>query len=104
MAARINKVVLSEAWREKIRTSMLVNRLQNHAAGRIEMSATQIRAAEILLRKRLPDLSATELSGPGGGPIEVATPLSTDEGREIIERISEAARAATSGAGQSTTV
>lgn len=100
MAARINKVVLSEAWREKIRTSMLVNRLQNHAAGRIEMTQTQIRAAEILLRKRLPDLSATELSGPGGGPIEVATPLSTEEGAAIIERISEAARASISSQGQ----
>lgn len=104
MAARITKVVLSEAWRDKIRTSMLINRLQNHVAGRVEMSASQVRAAEILLRKRLPDLNSTELSGPGGGPIEVATPLSTEKGREILERISEAARAATSGAGQSTTV
>lgn len=99
MAARITKVVLSEAWRDKIRTSMLINRLQNHVAGRVEMSASQVRAAEILLRKRLPDLNSTELSGPGGGPVEVATPLSTEKGREILERISEAARAATSGEG-----
>lgn len=104
MAARINKVILGEAWREKIRVSMLLNRLQNHIAGRINMSQSQVSAALGLLKKRLPDLTATELSGPGGGPIEVATPLSTEEGRAIIERISEAARAATSGAGPSPSV
>lgn len=96
MAARITKVVLSEAWRDKIRVSMLINRLQNHAAGRIKMSATEVRAAEILIRKRLPDLSATELTGPGGGPVEItSTPLSTDEGRELLERLDASARAAT---------
>jgi hypothetical protein len=93
MAARINKVNVTEAWREKIRTSMLINRLQNHVAGRIEMSATQLRAAEVLLRKRLPDLVATEHSGPGGGPIEVATPLQGEMAQQIIDRIRATARA-----------
>lgn len=69
MAARTNKVKLTTAWREKIRTSMLINRLQNHVAGRIEMSSTQLRAAEILLRKNLPDLQAVVLSGDPDNPI-----------------------------------
>lgn len=63
MAARKNKVTLDEKWREKIRTSMLINRLHNHVVGKLEMSQTQIRACEILLKKVAPDLSATELSG-----------------------------------------
>jgi hypothetical protein len=105
MAARINKVVLSEAWRDKIRVSMILNRLQNHIAGSINMSQSQVSAALGLLKKRLPDLTATELSGPGGGPVELAsTPLATDEGMKLLERINEAARAATSGEGQSTSV
>lgn len=57
MAAR-NRTWTPEAVRQKIRTSMLINRLQNHVAGRLEMSKTQIQAAGILLRKTLPDMIA----------------------------------------------
>ena len=42
---------------------MLLNRLRNHVLGRIEMSTTQVRAAEILLRKSMPDLAGVEHSG-----------------------------------------
>ena len=69
MAARKNKVKLTEAWREKIRTSMLINRLQNHVVGRLEMSATQLRAAEILLKKCLPDLQAITHAGDPENPV-----------------------------------
>jgi hypothetical protein len=44
--------------RQKIRTSMLINRLQGHVLGRIEMSKTQVQAAGMLLRKTLPDMIA----------------------------------------------
>jgi hypothetical protein len=57
MAAR-NRTWTPEVVRQKIRTSMLINRLQNHVAGRLEMSKTQIQAAGILLRKTLPDMIA----------------------------------------------
>lgn len=63
MAARTRRTELSDAWRQKIRTSMLINRLQNHVLGRIQMTSTQIRAAEILFRKTLPDLTSVEHSG-----------------------------------------
>lgn len=37
------------------------------------MSATQVRAAEILLKKVMPDLSAVQVDGDGeGGPIQQA--------------------------------
>jgi hypothetical protein len=57
--------------REKIQTSQLVNRLSQHAFGKIEMSQTQLRAAEVLLKKSLPDLSAVTHTGEDGGPIEM---------------------------------
>lgn len=44
--------------RQKIRTSMLINRLQNHVLGRLDMTKTQLQAAGILLRKTLPDMIA----------------------------------------------
>lgn len=62
MAAR-NRPGLSENTRKRIQTTMIVERLQKHLLGDIEMSPTQMRAAEILLKKTLPDLSAVELSG-----------------------------------------
>lgn len=67
MAARKNKGTKEHGWpanvRERIQTSMLVNRLTNHALGKVKMEPSQVRAIEILLRKTLPDLQATELSG-----------------------------------------
>jgi len=62
MAARINKIRHDENTREKIRTSQLLNRLQDHALGTVEMSSTQVRAAEVCLRKVLPDLSESNVT------------------------------------------
>ena len=47
--------------REKIRTTQLINRLQKFAFGEIELTMTQVRAIEILLRKSVPDLAAVEI-------------------------------------------
>jgi len=47
--------------RESIETAKLVRRLKDHSLGLIEMSPSQVRAAEILLNKSLPNLSATEI-------------------------------------------
>lgn len=49
--------------RERIRVSMIVSRLHRHVLGDLEMSQTQLRAAEILLKKALPDLSSVEHTG-----------------------------------------
>jgi hypothetical protein len=53
----------TEACRAKIKTTQIINRLQGHLAGDIELSATQVRCAEILLNKSLASLSATEITG-----------------------------------------
>jgi hypothetical protein len=55
--------------RDKIRATMIVNRLSDHVAGKVDMGATQVSAALGLLRKCVPDLQATELTGSEGGPI-----------------------------------
>lgn len=63
MAARVNKIRHDEETRAKIQASQLVNRLTDHALGNVELSQTQVRSIEILLKKTLPDLSAVEHSG-----------------------------------------
>ena len=60
MAAR-NRKGLSENTRERIQTSMIVNRLTDHILGTVEMNASQVSAALGLIKKTLPDLSAMEL-------------------------------------------
>lgn len=72
MAARKNKGTVDKPWsdttRERIQTSMLLNRLSDHVVGKVEMKTTQVRAADILLKKVLPDLSSVELSGDKENP------------------------------------
>ena len=60
MPAR-NRKGLSEATRQRIKTSMIANRLTDHILGKCEMTATQVSAALGLLRKTLPDLQAMQL-------------------------------------------
>lgn len=64
MAARMRKTHQDEV-RTKIQTSQLLNRLQNHALSLTEdeLTPTQMKAIEILLRKSLPDLVAVDLQG-----------------------------------------
>jgi hypothetical protein len=50
-----------DSVREKIRAAQLINRLQAHIFDGLELSMSQVRAIEILLRKSVPDLTKTEL-------------------------------------------
>jgi hypothetical protein len=73
MAARLRKTH-QEDVRTKIKVSQLLNVLQNHALGDLEeLSASRLKAIEILLRKTLPDLSQVEAehTGPDRGPIVI---------------------------------
>ena len=63
MAARNRRTTLNEKWKENIRTGMLIKRLHDCAEGSVELTPNQIKAAEILLRKSVPDLKAVEFSG-----------------------------------------
>ncbi len=60
MAARKRRR-LALKTRERIRTSMLINRLQDHVFGRRKMTPTQVKAALVVLRKTLPDLKPVKV-------------------------------------------
>ena len=65
MAARKLRPFHTDEIRAKIQASQLINRLTDHALGKIELSPTQIKAIEVLLKKSVPDLSSVQLTGPG---------------------------------------
>jgi len=76
MATTKRNSMLIEEAREKIKTTQLINRLQDHALGAVEMSSTQVRAVEVLLKKRVPDLSAVTLQGDDdGGAVKTITEI-----------------------------
>src|SRR2546423_12449107 len=52
----------SEVTRERIRAGVIIDRFQKHFMGEVELTPTQIRVGEILLRKVIPDLTHTDLS------------------------------------------
>ena len=81
MAARKLRVRHQDEVRTKIQASQLVNRLQKHAFAEYRpdadgnlkefISPSQLRAIEILLKKVLPDLTATELSSDPDRPVNM---------------------------------
>ena len=60
MAARKNKIKLSKEWKEKIRISHIINGLIDCFDGKTELSANQIKIADMLLKKVAPDLSRVD--------------------------------------------
>ena len=82
MAARLKKMHSDEV-RLKIKTSQLVNRLNDYALGKLDdddISPNRIRAIDILLRKALPDLSSIQLTGDEANPVAF-----TQIARKIID-------------------
>lgn len=75
MAARTTKIRHDDETRAKIQTSQLLNRLNDHVFGKdgspVEISQTQMKAIEILLKKTLPDLSAVQIGGDDENPVNV---------------------------------
>ena len=72
MAAHRHSPRLTEEWRARIKTGVLLNNLQSYADGKRDMSRGQVAAALGLLKKTLPDLSSTEISGRDGIPLQVS--------------------------------
>lgn len=63
---------MSEAHRDKIRNSNILNYMIEHVCGNREMSSTQVTAGLGLLKKALPDLQAVTVSGEEDGePISI---------------------------------
>lgn len=70
MAAR-KHLTHDEKTRNRIRTSQLLNRLQDNAFGKIELTSGQLKSIEILLKKALPDLSAVQLDVEHSGNLAI---------------------------------
>lgn len=68
MAARLNPRH-SDMVRQKIQASVLIDRLQKHVAGEVEMTATQISAAITLLDRSVPKLAQIQHVGDDEQPV-----------------------------------
>lgn len=69
MAARL-KPRHQEDVKAKIKISNIIDRLEKHIAGEIELSSTQVTSAKILLDKTISNApSVNEHGGIGGGAI-----------------------------------
>lgn len=55
--------------RSRIQASQIINRLTKHINGELQLEATQVNAAKILLSKSVPDLSSIELKGNPDQPL-----------------------------------
>jgi len=69
MAARLNRHH-SEEIRQKIQASVIIDRLQRHIDGTLEMSATQVAAANSLLDRSVPKLQQIQHVGDEDQPIK----------------------------------
>lgn len=59
--------------REKIRAGVILERIERHALGELDppMDASQLKAAEIALRKCIPDLQSIQLTGDAEDPVQI---------------------------------
>jgi hypothetical protein len=78
-----------EIVRQRIKTSMLVYRLQKQAFDKVEISDKALKAIDILLKKVLPDQSRIEVKD---SPQQHVADLSTEELARRIEALEGAAR------------
>lgn len=80
MAGRKGGFRHNDDTRQKIQAQQLINRLQAHVdAPEPLLDASQVNAAKALLNKVLPDLKAVEVSGEGGGPLQVVIQRFADD-------------------------
>ncbi len=85
MAARKNRgtkdTPMQEDWKKKIQATAIMNRLNECVEGRVELSSQQIKAADILLKKIVPDLSRSELTGKDGEKLSMTPVLNLTIGK-----------------------
>lgn len=77
MAARLNNRH-QQMVRDKIQASQLINRLQDHVDGKVELTAAQVNSAKILLDRSLPVLQSVEhtTDGDGGFVVKLVSQVS----------------------------
>jgi hypothetical protein len=79
MAGRSAGFRMSDEHRVKIQNSNILNALIEHAVGEREMSSTQVTAAVALMKKVLPDLQATQISGDAENPLVINVNIGGDD-------------------------
>ena len=60
---------------DAINTIKLINRVQSHAHDELEMTATQLQAAEMLLKRTVPSLTSVEQTMAVSGTVKIAVTL-----------------------------
>jgi hypothetical protein len=83
MAATKRNAMAHEEARRKIKTTQLINRLQDHVFGKIDLSQSQVSATGLLLKKVLPDLAVMQLTGADGDPIEFIHRVIIEDQRQM---------------------
>jgi hypothetical protein len=79
--------LLDQRVREKIQASMLIRALHDCVAGRNQMTSVQVRAAEVLLKKVVPDLASVEYSGETTVKYEISgEPMTAEEWKREVEQ------------------
>lgn len=73
MAARLNNRH-QDLVREKIKVGQIIDRLEKHINGEIELSSAQVQSAKILLDKSISN-APTILGGDAENPLQIAWPL-----------------------------
>lgn len=88
MAARKRRVKLTDEWKQKIGAGVIMQRLVKHVNGKLDLSPTQVRAADILLKKVIPDLAKTEHTGLDEGPIKYEN-INVNDPEAVSRRIKD---------------
>jgi len=68
MAARLNRRHTEEI-RQKIQASVIIDRMQKHINGELDMTSTQVAAATSLLDRSVPKLSQIQHTGDEDNPV-----------------------------------
>ena len=71
MAEKRRLLSQDATWRDNIKTGHILNQLQNHIDGTLDLSASKVKAAEILLKKTMPDVQQIQIDVSGGLVVEV---------------------------------
>ncbi len=80
----------SELARLKIQVTQIIHRLQKHVLGEPQMTAGQVRSAQVLLDRVLPNVSMTDVTQHTEAPVshaEMYQQLVDVVGDEIAEKI-----------------
>jgi hypothetical protein len=86
MPTRVNKIRHDENTRLKIKVGNIITCLQKHLFEGSKLSSTQLKAAEILLRKALPDMTSVEHSGEIVTSKVIRAPELSDTNEEWLDR------------------